>query len=401
MPDDTHGPLIEITDFGTDRYATLNLIDWWDQAKLRAARVLVIGAGALGNEVLKNLALLGVGYIFLADFDVVEAANLSRSVLFRAADSGRLKVEAAAERIREINPDCKVAVLNGDITQALGLGVYRRVDVVLGCLDNRAARLAVNRACWKVGKVWIDGALDVLMGMVRVVTPPDGACYECTFTEQDYMLVNVRYRCPLLRPEDLIGGRIPTTPTSASIVAAWQVQEAVKLLHGMAVPGGKGIYVNGQTYSTTLITYTPREECFSHQTYERIIELPEVGHTATLGDFLNAAEAALGQPVEGLSLLPDFDVLTTFYCATCDAEEAVYRPYDDVMPDGATCPACKGQRLPTVATRLGRVHQAALGVSLAQMGIPALGVVRVAIGAEEAYFELTGDEHALFKAWRE
>src|SRR4051794_34828877 len=81
-----------------DRYGRLRLIPWWRQERLAAAKVLVVGAGALGNEVLKNIALLGVGTTYLIDFDTVETSNLSRSVLFRHGDGGRPKAEVAAER---------------------------------------------------------------------------------------------------------------------------------------------------------------------------------------------------------------------------------------------------------------------------------------------------------------
>src|SRR5947209_10671168 len=84
-----------------DRFARFRLIGWWDQQRLAAARALVIGAGALGNEILKNLALLGVGNVFVADLDRVENANLSRSVLFREEDCGQPKAEVAARRVRE------------------------------------------------------------------------------------------------------------------------------------------------------------------------------------------------------------------------------------------------------------------------------------------------------------
>ncbi|MDE2507058.1 MAG: ThiF family adenylyltransferase, partial [Planctomycetota bacterium] len=83
-----------------DRYGRLRLISWWRQDRLAASRVLVVGAGALGNEALKNLALVGVGAIHIVDFDVVEPSNLARSVFFRAADAGRPKAEVAAERAR-------------------------------------------------------------------------------------------------------------------------------------------------------------------------------------------------------------------------------------------------------------------------------------------------------------
>src|SRR3954453_15418035 len=77
----------------SDRYSRLRLISWWRQDRLAAAKGLVVGAGALGNEVLKNLALVGAGTVFVIDFDDVEPSNLSRSVLFRAEDGGRPKAE--------------------------------------------------------------------------------------------------------------------------------------------------------------------------------------------------------------------------------------------------------------------------------------------------------------------
>ncbi len=398
--------LIEISAPSADRYAALKLIDWWDHAKLRSAKVMVVGAGALGNEVLKNLALLGVGHILLADFDSVEAANLSRSVLYRAEDSGKRKVEVAAARLREINPDVRVATFHGDVTQALGQGVYRRVDVVIGCLDNRAARLAVNRACWRYGVAWIDGAIEVLMGIARIFVPDQGACYECTMTEADYDLVNVRYRCPLLRPEELQDGRQPTTPTSASIVAAWQVQEAVKLLHGMAVPAGKGIYVNGHTYSTTLLTYTEREDCFSHNQARAIVtELPLRAADLTVGAFYAAIAPLLSaEGAENAALLPELEIVSRFYCPTCDVITPVYRPYDAVMPDGATCPTCGVPRLPSILSRLAlSAESPAAAVPLTQLGVPPLAVLQVAAsvqGTERIFwFELSADADAQFAAW--
>ena len=93
--------------------AIFDQVPQWDQARVRAARVLVVGAGALGNEVLKNLALLNVQQLIIMDFDRVEASNLTRSILFRQADAdaGRYKAEVAAERLLEINPDLKILTL--------------------------------------------------------------------------------------------------------------------------------------------------------------------------------------------------------------------------------------------------------------------------------------------------
>src|SRR5437773_12034096 len=117
-----------------DRYGRLRLIPWWRQEKLAAARVLVVGAGALGNEVLKNLALLGVGTVYVIDLDEVEPSNLSRSVLFRAEDGGRGKAEVAARRAREINPDVRMIPMRGDVITDGGLGLIADVDGGIGGL---------------------------------------------------------------------------------------------------------------------------------------------------------------------------------------------------------------------------------------------------------------------------
>jgi adenylyltransferase/sulfurtransferase len=216
-----------------DRFDRLRRIAWWDQKKLQEAKVLVVGAGALGNEILKNLALLGVGRIFIVDLDTVEMSNLSRAVLFRERDRGRVKAEVAAESVRAIYPDVRIEAFSGDVIFELGLGVYHWADIVIAGLDNREARLHVNRCCFRVNTPWIDAATEVLQGIVRVFVPPDGPCYECTMSEADWKALKERRGCAGLRSDMLPAGRIPTTPTTSSILAAMQCQEALKLLHGL------------------------------------------------------------------------------------------------------------------------------------------------------------------------
>src|SRR6187200_249821 len=98
-----------------DRFGRFRLIGWWDQGRLSRAKILVIGAGALGNEIIKNLCLLGVGNILIADMDRIENSNLSRSVLYRASDNGKLKATVAAEAARELFPGVNVHAFNGNV----------------------------------------------------------------------------------------------------------------------------------------------------------------------------------------------------------------------------------------------------------------------------------------------
>ena len=220
-----------------DRYSRLRLIPWWRQDRLAKAKILVVGAGALGNEVLKNLALVGVGTVYVIDLDVVEPSNLSRSVLFRAGDGGLGEGGGRRATAGEIDPDVAMTPIRGDVITDLGLGLFADVDVVIGCLDNREARLWVNRQCWKVGTPWVDSGIQEIQGVVKVFVPPDSACYECAMTERDYQLLNVRYSCPLLRRDQILEGKVPTAPTIASMMGALEVQEALKLIHGLPVAG--------------------------------------------------------------------------------------------------------------------------------------------------------------------
>ena len=142
----------DVNDFSEDKYSRLKLIPWWDQDKLKNANIMVVGAGAIGNELVKNLALLGVGNIYIFDMDMIEHTNLTRSVLYRQKDVGRYKAEVAAERAMEINPDVHAEAFISNIIDDVGLGVFRRMDVVLGGLDNREARLAINQSCYKVNR---------------------------------------------------------------------------------------------------------------------------------------------------------------------------------------------------------------------------------------------------------
>src|SRR6195952_2586481 len=142
-----------------DRFHRFTLIGWWDQQKLRDAKVLVVGAGALGNEIVKNLALLGIGNILIADLDRIENSNLSRSVLYRKENNGSYKASTAAAAAKEIYPDLNVHYFNGNVVYDLGLGVFNWADVVIGGLGKWEGSLGHNPKFLKCSKNWFRGAL--------------------------------------------------------------------------------------------------------------------------------------------------------------------------------------------------------------------------------------------------
>lgn len=272
-----------------NRYSRFELITWWDQNILKNAKVLVAGCGALGNEIVKDLVMLGAGNVCVADMDKVEKSNLSRSVLFRKEDEGKPKAEVISRRAKEINDEVSVKYFNGNIFN-LGLGVFRHFDVIIGGLDNREARLFINQSCWKVGRPWIDGAIEVLTGVARMFIPPDGACYECTMSEMDYKLINKRKSCMLLGIDEIEQGKIPTTPTIASIIAGVQVQEAVKYLHGrddLKLISGKGFIYNGSINDSYIVEYQRNEDCPSHYTFDNIKKLDKRFDEVTIGHIID------------------------------------------------------------------------------------------------------------------
>jgi adenylyltransferase/sulfurtransferase len=374
-----------------DRFDRLRRIAWWDQGRLRKARVLVIGAGALGNEILKNLALLGVGEVFVADLDTVEESNLSRSVLFHESDRGRSKAQAAAESLKHIYDGTRTHWFHGDIVHEMGLGVYRWAEVVIAGLDNREARLHVNRCCWRVNRPWVDGATEVLEGVARVFVPPGSACYECTMTAADWRALEERRGCAGMRSEALPEERVPTTPTTASMVAALEVQEAVKLLHGLPTLDGAGIIFNGAANDFYTVRYNRIEECNSHETLDEIVELPRSGDEMNCGELLEEARARLGAEA-----VLEFhrDLLLRLECPNCGTGEDVYRPRAAVGESAARCPTC-GEMRRAESAHTAEGSEPWLDRSLRDLGLPAFEIVAARQGLVEIGFELTGDRAAV------
>jgi adenylyltransferase/sulfurtransferase len=395
-PDDPPESALVIDD--ADRYGRLRLIPWWRQERLASARVLVVGAGALGNEVIKNLALLGVGHTDVIDLDEVEPSNLSRSVLFRNDDGGKPKAEVAARRAREINPEIRAVAIHGDVITDLGLGLFADADVVIGCLDNREARLWVNRQCWKVGTPWVDAGIQEIQGVVKVFVPPDSACYECAMTERDYQLLNLRYSCPLLRREQILEGKVPTAPTIASMMAALQVQEALKILHGLPVAAGSAMVFNGvanQFYTTRL---PRRDDCLSHETYPEPVAL-DLGHAATAADLFAEARGGRHFGSDGpLTLSLERDLVVALECPRCGRRTEVFRPRTKVGMSEAVCPDCREPARPEVVSAV-EEGTALAGLPLAKLGVPPYDIVRVDGDDRSGFFLLAADRAGRETGW--
>lgn len=278
------------------------LLSWFKQDKVRNAKVLVVGAGALGNEVIKNLTLFGVGTIFVCDFDRIELSNLTRSVLFREKDAYEhsYKAEVAAKRAMEINPQIKVIPIVGNLFSEVGLGIYKDVDVVIGCLDSRIARYLLNRLCMRVGKTWIDGSIENMTGVVKVYSPGIN-CYECNLSREEFNNIMLRTGCADVVRAQTSAGRVATTPISASIVGAMQAQEAMKIIHtsdGEPTPfktlSGKMWRFEGMTNTINTYKYSSwKNNCPAHERWTEIIQCDELSADTKVKEVLEKLKKIL------------------------------------------------------------------------------------------------------------
>lgn len=210
---------------------------------------MVVGCGALGNEVIKDLALTGIGHLTLVDFDRVEADNLGKSVLFTREDARlrRRKIDAVADAVRRLSPQTQVESFFADAAYDVGLGVFARTDVVIGCVDSRWARYCINRNCMRAGVPWVDGGIGEMEGTVRVFRPGEN-CYACNLGTEGLKELQLRLPCPGIIRRNVSAGKAPTSVLSASIIAAVQVQEALKLLCPEAIASGRVSSLCGRVF---------------------------------------------------------------------------------------------------------------------------------------------------------
>ena len=191
------------------------------QAKLRAASVLVVGAGGLGSPVSLYLAAAGIGTIGLVDFDRVDATNLHRQVLYGTSSVGRPKLDAARERLSDLNDEIDIVTHEARLTSANALDILRDYDVVIDGTDNFATRYLVNDACVMLGKPNVYGSVFRFEGQVSLFATENGPCYRCLYPEPPP---------PHLVPSCAEGGVLGVLP---GVIGTLQATEAIKLIAGI------------------------------------------------------------------------------------------------------------------------------------------------------------------------
>jgi molybdopterin-synthase adenylyltransferase len=220
-----------------DRYARHRLIPGFSQELVAKLRIGVVGAGAIGNEVIKNLLLMGVGSVDVYDFDTAEISNLTRSVFLRETDVGLNKAQALINCANELHADTQMRAFAGPIDRTLSLQQFAHYDLVIAAVDNMAARLRINDMALLTETPWINTAIDSRNAVVELFprklskSIEQAACYVCNLPESVFEREAQRYSCGGLQRAAYITRTVPTTTITASAVGALAVSELLRYIH--------------------------------------------------------------------------------------------------------------------------------------------------------------------------
>ena len=246
-----------------DRYLRQQGVDGLAVDRLLAMHVAVVGAGAVGNEVVKNLVLMGVGAVDVHDFDRVELHNLTRSVFLRESDVGAPKAAAVVERASAIDPNVRLRAVPGDAWRTLRLADLEQLDVVVCAVDNLEARMRLSQLAMLAGVDLVNAGIDSRYASVEVF--PHGsagphACFECHLPESAYRKIAERYSCGWLRRAMLAEDKVATTAITASVAGALAVQAALRV--GGAVSGdARRTLFDTRTGSATVVALGRNASC--------------------------------------------------------------------------------------------------------------------------------------------
>jgi len=255
----------ELTSDEIQRYSRqvmLEEIGFEGMEKIRSAKLCVVGAGGIGNPVITQLTAMGIGKLRIVDRDVIEITNLHRQHLYTDDDIGRVKVEAAAERLRRLNPTVEIDPVPTSVTKYTAEDIVKGFDIVIDALDSVDARYALNDACIKHNIPLIYAGALGMLGSVTTIIPNDSACLRCIF--------------PALNEDDMPACSTEGVhPSVLYLVAAVQVSEAVKIITGQKPTlVNKLLYIDLNELGFDRVQMFRQEECPSCGKAKRVA--PEV-----------------------------------------------------------------------------------------------------------------------------
>ena len=258
------------------RHLTLPDVGLDGQAKLRGARVALIGAGGLGSPAALYLAAAGVGTLGLVDFDLVDRSNLQRQILHGTAAIGTPKIDSARARLRDVNPHVQVETFGQRLTSGNALEILRQFDIVVDGSDNFPTRYLVNDACVLLGKPDVYGSVFRFDGQVSVFYAKEGPCYRCLYAEPPP---------PDLVPSCADGGVLGVLP---GIIGSLQALEAIKLIVGF-----------GESLIGRLVVFDGRRMQFRDLALQKDPDCPVCGEHPSVTELIDY-EAFCGAGGSGL-----------------------------------------------------------------------------------------------------
>jgi molybdopterin/thiamine biosynthesis adenylyltransferase len=325
-----------------ERYQRHSLIDWFDQDKVRAEKIIIVGAGAVGNEVIKNLVLLGVGEIHVFDLDYIEVHNLTRTILFREQDIGRPKAVCAAERAQELDPSVQIVAHHGDFWETLSFSLLMTSTGVFCCVDNFEARIRLNRLCALAGVSLINVGIDSRSAAIERFPFRFGRtvpCYECGLPISAYEAMGRRYSCGWLRRVAFQEKKIPTTILTSSLAASHAVSTHLRAISNPGEEQSYRLFVDTFTGQTTVSQLTSRDGCpgCSDLKEPRII----LQARPTIGCSFEAVY------LDNYVVHSSDRILTHIQCKSCDtgrSDTVVFDVSDHFDERFIECPMCGDKR---------------------------------------------------------
>lgn len=376
-------------------FSRQELTEGWNQDLLKNAKVLVVGAGALGNETIKNLSLAGIGEISIVDMDFITISNLSKTVLFTEADLGKNKAKIAANKAKTMSllpkDYFKVSYYEGKVNE-LGTGIFREYDLVLGCVDNVETRLYINEQCALAKTPWIEAGTNGLAGHVTFFNTKESShvCYRCYVSPTQLANAFNRYSCDNFEKSFYYEQKIPSNIFTTAIIAAIQVQEAIKYLLSMQVVDGKVINFNGVINDFDVNQISLKDNCLGHVTIPSSEPL-NLSNSCTLRQFLETiSEEGFSGPGATLDLNGYWEFVISTPCKNCSNPIVFNRPGFRITTAETTCHNClenkkfspenehiSSQKETKSTFSLSECPPELLDLSLKAIGVPFKGVLAV------------------------
>ncbi|MDO8847279.1 MAG: ThiF family adenylyltransferase [Coriobacteriia bacterium] len=388
------------------RYASQALINGWDQERLSAARVLVIGYGVLGDPICRTLVTLGIGTLAIADFDVIEERNLGKQPSLAAGwdgTGGVPKVEVGCQELARINPSVRLEPLCVDIVTGFGAACYAEYDVVVLAADNYTARHWPHRYATLMGVPVVECGTEGLYGQVTVTWPDDAdaACFACWGNPRERLARDVRKSCQGLYLDEH-GAKIPMLVAPATATAGLACLEVLKCIfareEGSAFPkpaAGMQYLLDGFDVTRPVmgVRLTRRDDCEHHERLDatNALEYPLTDQTM-ISDVRTFVAGSAGCAPEDVALEVHWDVLHEWICPNC---HAVATPRIAASRAGKlACTACgyvvSENALDTIPVILHPYLDDGDGLTLADYHLPERHVLKASAGDWQGYVVPTG-----------